>query len=752
MQALIRLGRAHPTPLLSIALAAATLGALTTGGRAPAPQAADESETARVIVVNNAGGGNGRSANSITLLDALGLAAADPAENVIQFAPALTAAGELVVKLAEPITLAGGKTGHDRIDGGAAKGTVALDFSACPDAGLIVGLGCRLTLSNLVLRGGRQRTVLLKDNGELTLEAVTVENSGGPGVAAFGESSLTVRQCRFLKNATHAAEMHGDAAAEFESVEFIGNGQSGIAGFDTATMIARDCLLHETGEWGIVLTDQSRITLGGSTIRQSRFAGVDLSESSFAKFEGCIIEEGRKFGIFATGKAAVEMLKTRVRRNVGRGIELQDESRVALGESAIEANGDYGVLLFGRTGIVASKCLFSANGAHGASLRGPSSGTFTGCGFALNRYSGVGCLDGRDGGKVQVSQCVFRQNGMRPIYRGPLHIDPLVPTPLRSQDKLVECMADPGATIELFLDRAGEAGRYLRTLRADEQGRFKVSLAEVPAGFVLTASATVSGSTSEFNVIAGTPAEAVFSALLGRTGPFSDDGGQPDPGSVVRRWKPGTRIILNMAKAPSPAVERYLRFLAARVGDWTAGDLLAEVRIGPATAGSPKGVVVPIRYLSPDAPQLLGRGGVTLMKWDGAGFFQSPMEILVALATEPEDTCPRVLAHEVGHVLGLSHTRVGLLSRMQGSAVPSAAFLNDFSPMMTFYDVAALGMLYDVRNDQGATLGELVAVNARPPRPKTSEMAEARPVHAAQPSYSPPERKVSSKPTRSRRR
>ena len=85
------------------------------------------------------------------------------------------------------------------------------------------------------------------------------------------------------------------------------------------------------------------------------------------------------------------------------------------------------------------------------------------------------------------------------------------------------------------------------------------------------------------------------------------------------------------------------------------------------------------------------------------------MEILLASGAQGQETCPRVLAHEIGHTLGLCHARVGLLSRMQGAVPPGDAFVNDFSPIMTYYDVLALQRLYDRRNPSGATLGQLLA-------------------------------------------
>jgi hypothetical protein len=49
---------------------------------------------------------------------------------------------------------------------------------------------------------------------------------------------------------------------------------------------------------------------------------------------------------------------------------------------------------------------------------------------------------------------------------------------------------------------------------------------------------------------------------------------------------------------------------------------------------------------------------------------------------------------------------------MQGSAPPGAGYVNDFSPMMTYYDVLALQALHDPRNTGALSLRQLVHASA----------------------------------------
>lgn len=677
-----------------------------------------------------------------TLAQALHQAAADPRDNVIRFAPDLFKGESATVKLEAPVLIRGSAAGHDCLDGSSAATTITIDVADCREAGLIVAGDASFTIRQLIITSGQQRNLLVKDQATLTLDRVVVSSAEGPGIACFEESSVHLRQCRLANNRTHGVEVHDAASATMDYVDLRRNGQSGCAMFGSSRAEINDSYFDANGDWNIVMTAESRARLTRCLLRKARFANADISGRAFIDFDDCTLDAGERFGLFATGDADVRMRLTGVSQAGSRGVELQNRARLSMRDSHVEFSNDYGIILFGQSHAQLFGTRVARNGAHGISMRDEAAASIIDCTLSHNRYSGVGCLDRRDGGDVHVSRSVFQRNGMRPLYRGPLHLDPLVPTPLRIQGDRVICRADPHAEIELFLDRVGEASRYLRSVRADGQGLFTVDTAEIPAGWVMTASATVDRSTSEFNVVAGAADTGLMSAILGRTGPLSDAGGRINDAALLRRWKPGTYLLFHMPSPPSAAVEAYARFFVEHVQSWTAGAATASLEIGSLDEPPAGSVVIPLNYVSADDSELLGRGGVTYMKWDASGFFQRPMEILLARGRFPEETCPRVLAHEIGHTLGLSHARVGLLSRMQGSKMPVPGFVNDFSPTMTYYDVLALHMLYDAGNGRGATLQDLADRGLLGDRPRREIVGID---HAReQPSFSPPAHDASS--------
>lgn len=690
----------------------------------------------------------------INLARALEIAARDPRDNVIRFDPVIFHRSTTLT-LGETIIPAANLAGKDWLEGPVGEASITLDASECPDAGFVVSDRGWLGLSNITLRGGRQRGVLLKDRAQARLDQVTIRDSQGPAIALFGQARVELTDCRLQSAQTHGLEIHGSSAAVLRSVEITDCHQSAVAAFERSSLRAERSRFERNGHWNLVLTGQVKVEIEGCRLAGARFANVDASDSAQLDIASSMLEAGQRFGLFATGHSRSNVRFSQIRDHGSRGIEMQGHASLVLEGAEVDANRDYGVILFEQCSIRAAASKFTRNQGHGVSLRGQASGSFDTCLFAGNRYSGLGCLDARDGGKVQVTQSIFQGNGMRPIYRGPMHLDPLVPTPLLIDDHIVECLAEPDAVIELYLDRAGEASRYLKTIEADSRGRFLVSRSDVPPDWVMSATATSKGSTSEFNVIAGSVSPELMGALLARTGPLSDAGGDTDLDGGLRRWKPGTHLVLHIPNPPTLSVERYTRFVAEQVVHWTGGALTAELRIGPAPTSARDAVVVPVEYMPPETPALLGRGGVTFMRWDSNGYFVSPMKILLATGKDAQETCPRVLAHEFGHVLGLSHARVGLLSRMQGSMPPTEAFVNDFSPMLTFYDVLALHVLHqsEWHQKESATLRQLVQAGLLPGTPDRI-MASARP-GSDQPTYSPlpsPEPQAPSSPRSARPR
>lgn len=705
-----RVQRKSRLPLLTALVVVGAFAGVQVATRDQHPEAAAGTGRPRPILVTSPASGRSSDTGQMTLSDALIAARRDPGDNVIHFDPAMFATREPVLVLTEPIVIDDGSGGRDRIDGSLPDGQITLDASACHDAGVVVSGTAEFTMAGLILSGGRVRGILATQGARLNLENVTIRDSAGPGLALFGEAGARVQGGRVSGNRTHGIELRERAAAALDGVRLEQNGQSSVAAFDQATLSAANCHMSGAGDWNVVLSQEAQAALTTCTLSQAAFASADAGGSTRLRLAGCTIEDGRRVGIFATGRAAVDVSGTRLRRHASRCVELQDEAVATIEASAMEFAGEHGMALFARSSVYATQVRFAGNGSHGAWLGQQARARFDRCIFSGNGHSGIACPDACDGGQVRVDRCSFTGNRMRPISRGPLHISPLVPTPIRIEGAQVTCMTEPNAIVELYLDRAGEAARYFRSLTADDVGRFTVDCRDVPPGHVMTASATSNESTSEFNVVAAADNDDVLKALLGNTGPLSDGGGEVETEALLRRWECDTRLVFNLVNPPSPAVERYVRFLVDRINDWTGACLNTELAIGRMRQPPGKAVLLPIRYVPADSPKLVGRGGATLMKWDAGGSFRPPMEVVLALGRDPRQTCPRVLAHEVGHTLGLCHVRAGLLSRMQGIVAPptNGPYVNDFSPMMTYYDVLALQILHDRRNGGRLTLQQLV--------------------------------------------
>ncbi len=673
---------------------------------------------------------------AVSLERALTAAQTDGRDNVIRFDPATFGTGETPIRLDGPIHIDSPAAGNDCIDGSLPAGEMTLDANGCPEEAAIVDGRGRLTLRRITIVGGASRTVLAKGDGRIHLDRVTLRGSAGPGITLLGRASGELKHCLLTGNHTHGIELRGQSSATIQDTAAAGNGQSGLAAFDDARAELLRCRMSSNGDWNLIISQRSQVNWQEGFLGQARFAQADVSESGRLVLTGATLEAGERFGLFATGRAALVANGCALTGHAGRGIELQDDATIHLTGTRISSSGDYGLLLFGRSRITAAECTIASNGAHGASLRGKASGAFRECSFTGNKYSGVGALDASDGGSLEITQCRFEGNGMRPIYRGPLHLDPLVPMPVRIEGPIVRCLAAPNARIELYLDAHGEGRRYFRTIHADRQGRFEVDCRDVPAGLVMAATATAGRSTSEFNVIAGPTCELILAALLAQTGPLSDTGEEIRADARMRRWPAGTHLVFQVANPPSAAVQRYVRFLTEQVSNWTGGAVTAETRIDATPSSDPRATTIPVRYLPNDSSTLQGRGGVTFLKWDPNGWFVQPMEIVLATASDPRETCPRVLAHEICHTLGLCHAGIGLLSRMQGTVPPRhAGLINDFSPMLTFYDVQALQMLYDRRLPTRASLIDLANSGLLPQG--TSKTLAQRPATPAQPTFSP---------------
>lgn len=677
---------------------------------AVAPTAGDDA--GNVLIVSRAD--DAESADGLTLRFALERAARDPNVNIIQFDRSVFRAQAVRIRIDRPLSYAPMTStgGHDRVDAPTTGLTIETEPGA--DAVLIVRQA-RLTLERLTLAGGEGRALMLTDCPDVQLVECRFIHSDGAGIAAFGRGQVSLRGGELRDNHLHGIVLHGDTAASVTGTAICRNAEAGLAAFERSRATIHECMFDANGQWGILVADDGAVQVANTRVQQSGFAQIDASRRGRIKLTGCTLTQGSRFGMIAAGDAQVWMTDGSIVEHQSRGIELQDRAQAQIRSCRIERSGDFGVVLFGETAIDVQGGAIRRNHGHGLAIRDDAQADVWDCAFEGNRYSGAGAPDAGDGGRLRLRRCTFRSNRLRPVFRGPMHLDPPVPTVVRIAGDTVTVRTAPRAIVDLYADRVGEAARYLRSVTADEAGLMTLSVEAVPVGEVITAAATTpDGHTSEFNVVAGPIDRDILAALLARTGPLSDTRESLADNASIHRWRSGSQVVFDFRGACPPHVECYVQQFTADLRGLIGETIRVEARFGRGAPLPETASVVPVQYAANPVGGLRGAAGTTFTRWDHTGHLTGPIRILLTEPAAGQTTCPRVTIHEMCHALGLYHARVGLLSRMQGIPEPSPESRNDFSPTLTFYDALALQILYDRRLSGHATIADLTQLALLP--------------------------------------
>ncbi len=607
------------------------------------------------------------------------------------------------------------------IDGGPR----GITLRAAPSSAILLVRETSIILRNVTLAEAGDHGLVLADCGEVVLDHCRIVRGRGTGVSAVGGGRLSVRGGRLAENLSHGIEAYGSWSLEVARTAIERNGQAGLAAFDRARAAVSDCTFDSNGRHGMTAADRASVHAERTYIGHSGFAAVGAAGEGRVSLASCRIEDGRRFGVLADGRASLDLRDTAVTRSGWRGLELQNAAAISLHDCSIEQSGNFGIVAFGRSAVRIDGGRIAGNRGHGLAVREHAAADVSDCTLEQNECSGAGAPDACDGGRLRLRRCVFRRNGLRPVCRGPRHIDPPVPTVVGIAADRVTLVAAPRAQLDLYADAAGEASRYLRTVTADAAGHIELALASLPSGEPITAAATTpDGHTSEFNVVAGPADRSLLAALLARCGPLSDAAGAITPGATVQRWPRGTQLVFVFEEPPPAHIRTYVSEFLRRLPGWLGESISVDARFDAGDAPRPDATRVPITMSRGPVDELDGVGGTTFTHWDERGHLTPPTRIVLARPRGGEALCPRIVVHEMCHALGLYHARVGLLSRMQGTAPPLSGYVNDFAPVPTYYDVMALRALYDPRLPAPAALSHLVESGLMPAAPGALSAAD----------------------------
>lgn len=160
--------------------------------------------------------------------------------------------------------------------------------------GIDVGQYARVRIDGCTFEGNGRVGVLVKRGGGAELAASRFSGAGKAGVYVYGADNVTIRGCRFEKNAVGLQAAMAGARAHVSGSVFRGNG-TGIVAEKTASPFVDRCEVAENGT-GMVFRRRAEGTVKGSRVEENG-TGVLVEYSSYPVFRENVFRANREAAV-----------------------------------------------------------------------------------------------------------------------------------------------------------------------------------------------------------------------------------------------------------------------------------------------------------------------------------------------------------------------------------------------------------------------------------------------------------------------
>lgn len=151
------------------------------------------------------------------------------------------------------------------------------------DAGIVVRRG-RLLVSNVMVRDNpRTDTSVVvgiggifgREGAELTIANCTLRNNSWDGIALYRGAMATITDCVIAGGRGAAIGVTWDAICTVVRTDMSGYWK-GLGGFGTATIVARNNVIHDNLGWGLIASDRSLLDGSNNLVRKNGNCGIAI--------------------------------------------------------------------------------------------------------------------------------------------------------------------------------------------------------------------------------------------------------------------------------------------------------------------------------------------------------------------------------------------------------------------------------------------------------------------------------------------
>ncbi len=184
--------------------------------------------------------------------------------------------------------------------------------------GVFLTGSARADITGSRIEENRRFGIWVAGSAQLTLVDSEVSANGSHGFWVRDEARVELSYCLVSRNRGHGVWLTGQSSVRLSGCRVSGNSDHGIIAEDSVSVEMTDSRV--LSNWhGVEFASQSRATVTGTTVSDSRFDGVRVRGAAHAAISSSVISAGSR-GLWLAGQVEVDISDCVIEENAGYGV------------------------------------------------------------------------------------------------------------------------------------------------------------------------------------------------------------------------------------------------------------------------------------------------------------------------------------------------------------------------------------------------------------------------------------------------